>query len=478
MKFWRVLSLLCILFAPFVGANGETPYRGMIRVRQHSARLPLSFSTRLKPEGAIVVTLTSKTSKNWKSTIIRAESVQRDEVPVDLYQGHVTIRGEKYPAAASVYGGKIRVSFPGRPRTSEGKQRMYTVTAPDSLTGSVQASVSRVPQSIFHDKTCAEVGLGHAGGHPRGHGRSPTIKPIKIASVPKKAYRVLTLSTEADPYLYAIHGEQTNAYVARIVNAAEAFFEAPLGIRFEIVKQQVYADMASYPLKETDPAKLLQQFANNPSNPSTLGISALTYEQDVDIKHLFTGRDLDGAPVGIAYIGTVCYQPRSAYGLTQVTSLAGAPYYFAHEVGHNLGARHDLTMFGSIMNPQISIGSVFSQGTINQINEHLSYFGSCVDTRMMGPNLARASLSLKQVDGPTSISIRGRLTYNAEPLPGMEIVVKVGAKSYATQTDNSGMYVVSVKKRSIKPGASIVASTAGGEVESAQSMALSRRRKN
>jgi hypothetical protein len=472
MKFWSVLPLLFVFFTPLAGANGETPYRGTMRAREQSTQRPISFSARVRPEGNIVITLTSKTLKNWASTIIHGKRIQRDEVPVTLYQGHVMIRGEKYPAAASVYGGKIRLSFPGRQRGSEGKQRVYTLTAPNSLSGNIETSIARVPQSIFQNKTCGEIGLGHAG-----HGKSRTVKPIKIASVPQKSYRVLTLSTEADPYLYAIHGAETNAYVARIVNTAEAFFEAPLGVRFEIVKQQVYADMASYPLTETDPVKLLQQFATNPTNPTMLGISGLTYERDVDIKHLFTGRDLDGTPVGIAYIGTVCYQPRSAYGLTQVTSSAGAPYYFAHEVGHNLGARHDLTVFGSIMNPQISIGSVFSQNSINQINEHLSYFGSCVETKMKGPNLARASLSLKQLAGPTSMTIRGKLIYNSEPLPGIEILVKVGAKSYKATTDNAGAYVVTVKNRSVKRGAAIVASTVGGEVESAKGMTMSLRRK-
>jgi hypothetical protein len=75
------------------------------------------------------------------------------------------------------------------------------------------------------------------------------------------------------------------------------------------------------------------------------------------------------------------------------------------------------------------------------------------------------------------MTIRGKLIYNSEPLPGIEILVKVGAKSYKATTDNAGAYVVTVKNRSVKRGAAIVASTVGGEVESAKGMTMSLRRK-
>jgi hypothetical protein len=478
MKFLRLIPFL-LLTVHLAHAEPSSPFRGPIvkktskraRVskvaiydRKEATRIaPITFTARIRTEGTVVVSLTSKRAKHWDSTLVRDGREQREESSIALYQGTVRIRGEEFPAAASMYAKKIMLTFPGRQKGSEGKQRVYTLTLPEQLSGRGMARVSAVPQSVFHNKTCADVGFGHAGGHAH----ASAIKAVTKASMPVKTYRVLTISTEADPYLYAIHGDQTNAYIARIINTAEALFEAPLGIRFQIVKQTVYTDLSTYALSQTDPLQLLSAFATNPQNPSTLGVSALSFEQDVDVKHLFTGKDLDGPPVGLAYIGTICYAPKSAYGLTQATSTAGAPYYFAHEIGHNLGARHDLTTSGSVMNSKISIGSVFSQGSIDQIHEHLSYFGKCLETKTLTPNLANAKLTLKRTITSVGMKLRGRLVYtNNEPIPGADIVLSIGKRQVVVSTNAAGVYSYTLKKKGGKKPAAVMASTAGGETQS------------
>src|SRR5690606_40314985 len=60
------------------------------------------------------------------------------------------------------------------------------------------------------------------------------------------------------------------------------------------------------------------------------------------LTHLFTGRDLDGTTVGIAYMDALC-DARYGAGLTEVTT-RGTWYeslIAAHEIGHNFGAVHD-----------------------------------------------------------------------------------------------------------------------------------------
>ncbi len=424
---------------------------------------PVTFTARLRTEGNIIVTLTGQKETTWDASVIRAGVAKKDTTQVELYQGTARIRGEEFPAAAAVYSNKMMLTFPGRQRGSEGRQRMYTLTMPKSLSKREVARVSAVPQAIFHDKTCHEVEYGR----PSKHSHRKTIKPLNNLQMTTKSYRVITISTEADPYLYAIHGEATNAYVARIINTAEVLFEAPLGIRFEIVKQTVYTDPATYALTQSDPQQLLTAFAKNPQNAATLGVTASTFERDVDVKHLFTGKDLDGAPVGLGYIGTVCYMPSWAYSLTQATSEAGAPYYFAHEIGHNLGARHDVTMAGSVMNPRISIGSVFSQGSITEINEHLSYFGGCLETKNLTPNLANARVTLKRVAAAGDIKLKGRLLYTAdEPIQGADIVLTIGKKKVVVRTNASGVFSYTMKKKAGRGAMMIMASTVNGEVQS------------
>nr|ADW54356.1 group III snake venom metalloproteinase [Echis carinatus sochureki] len=61
-----------------------------------------------------------------------------------------------------------------------------------------------------------------------------------------------------------------------------------------------------------------------------------------DNAHLLTGIDFDGSTVGLAYIGTMC---QSKYSTAVVQDLSPtnllAAIAVAHEMGHNLGIRHD-----------------------------------------------------------------------------------------------------------------------------------------
>jgi hypothetical protein len=224
-------------------------------------------------------------------------------------------------------------------------------------------------------------------------------------------YHVLTLSTVADPALYAKYGDATNAHVASIVNAAEVLFERQLGIRFQIVKQHVYADIGALSIPETDPARLLKAFASSAENAAVMGLNAASFDEDVDLKHLFTGKDLNGTTIGIGYVGTVCYQPRYAYSLTQFTTGGGAPYYFAHEIGHNLGAYHDRIGSGSmsVMAPTIMVGSSFSQYSISQITKHLLLFGRCLELKAMAHRTTKSRLSLHAHRYRVSVKFTGKL---------------------------------------------------------------------
>jgi hypothetical protein len=81
-----------------------------------------------------------------------------------------------------------------------------------------------------------------------------------------------------------------------------------------------------------DPGGLLDQFRNR-WNQNFGNIRR-------DLAHLFTGRNLNGNVIGVAYVGVVCNLPW-AYGLSQRlgnnTYMAGL---VSHEAGHNWGANH------------------------------------------------------------------------------------------------------------------------------------------
>jgi hypothetical protein len=482
MKFVKAF-IFALLFVPVAHADGITPFKATVFkkiskrsksekssqafVRTTSDIPAITFSTTLRAEGRVLVTLNVRKATNWDATLSRHGVVEKDTHSVELYQGDVTIRGVKYPAAASVIGKEMTLSFPGRVRRD--RQRVYTMTIPSDAEGMASGRVRSTPAVVFHNKSCADK---HVEGHD-SKTHSTIIEPLNVGMKEAKLYHVITMSTLADPELYALHGSSTNAYIASIINTAEALYERQLGIRFQIVKQHVYTDIATSPVAQTNPDALLRAFATNPENPTILGNNPTTFDQDVDVKHLFTGKDLDGVTVGIAYVGSVCSSPAYAYGLTQATSLAGSPYYFAHEVGHNLGARHDTQNFASLMSPSIFIGSSFSKQSVDQINEHLFYFGSCVELKMMGPNLANAKLSLQQRSSRASIRLVGELlSSNREPLAGEKVSLVMGARSVSVSTNSAGRYSFVVKRSQIANGTKIYAMTPGGEVRSVSVKAL------
>lgn len=467
MKVWHFLVVV-IVAMQLAYADDSSPYRSTlsgIGSREAASLLRQTLSTTVRTEGRVSLRFTRQRVAKWKATTSRMSSEEVDRQRVILLQGEATIRGIVYPAAGTVVDGHIRITFPGRERGSRGsRQRIYTLSISPSLKEDKIARVSAVPSAVFGDKSCGDAGVELTAG-----ARGPTVKRLSAASTGDRTYRVVTIGTVADAELYKRHGVNTNAFVAGLINSAEVLYERQLGIRFEIVRQYAYAEATNPALNQTEPGSLLTAFAKSGENASILGMSAQTFDQDVDVKYLFSGKDLDGTTVGMAYIGAVCFQPQSAYGLIQSTSPAAAPYYFAHELGHNLGARHDTQAWWgmSIMSPMVSIGSTFSQLSITQINEFLTAFGSCLEEKVMPPNLANAVLTLGQVREQGRLRLKGRLiSPSNEPISGESIRLAVGSRMIRLRTDKNGAYSRLMRRGEISGPTKAVASTQGGEVKS------------
>lgn len=176
---------------------------------------------------------------------------------------------------------------------------------------------------------------------------------------------------------YASDAEALDQMLLRL-NNIDGIFTSELGVRVQAPTTLIY-DANSDPLPATTSASaLLTSLGTHRAATPQLRSRGLT--------HLFTGRDLDGATVGIGYIGEVCSQ-QFGVAITEVRgrgawleSLVGA-----HEIGHNFGAIHDgegecsaVPQNEFLMSPTVhSDKATFSSCSRARIMQHIAT-ASCV----------------------------------------------------------------------------------------------------
>jgi hypothetical protein len=164
------------------------------------------------------------------------------------------------------------------------------------------------------------------------------------------------------------------------LNNVDGIFSAELGVQIQVPTTVVY-DSASDPLPTTTAAEsLLSGLATFRSNSAPLRSRGLT--------HLFTGRDLDGATVGIGYVNSLC-GTQYGVGLTEIRGRGAwlESLITAHEIGHNFGAVHD----GEDQCSYVAQNQFLMSPTVYSAN---ATFSSCsrsrMATRMLGASCITA----------------------------------------------------------------------------------------
>lgn len=331
-----------------------------------------------------------------------------------FYQGVLLTRRGKYPVAADQIDNTLRVVFPGK-TTGSRKSRQRTFRL--KFQNNTLVQTASVPSSFAKGNRCDTE---HAES---AHTISALNEPTNL-----ETSKVLTISTFFDSHWESIYGVKSNHEIASLINTAEALYEQQLGIRFRIVSQ----------------AKLQTKFADA-SSTNILNTFRQSGEQSVeaDAYHLFTGIDMIGSTIGIAYVGAVCYAPQYAYGVTQSFGILTSNI-FAHELGHNLGAPHDVTAPGSLMYPSIYSGTpYFSAKSISDITGFLTYFGSCLENEQLPPSTHGAVIKIRRNKGRIVITVRSR---KGLALANRRVVVTFDKIARTKVTNLSGQATFSVPK--------------------------------
>ncbi len=201
------------------------------------------------------------------------------------------------------------------------------------------------------------------------------------------------IAAVADFQYFSAHGANSAADMAQVVNLVDGVYQAELGVTVQILNSVVYATSNDPFTDTTDPNTILTEFSNyhdsNDNSPGQLLFGS-------DLAHLFTGRNLNGTVIGIAWLNQLC-SSRNGSAVSQVdfsSSLYEKTLLVAHEMGHNFGAPHD-NQSGSacasepgiyIMNPSLgsSLQQKFSPCSKSLINPAVAA-AACLDEITPGP---------------------------------------------------------------------------------------------
>jgi len=345
--------------------------------------------------------------------ILNTERTHSANIQGKYYQGIYKHRGQEYPVAASKINGTLKVIFSGKTTGSrQSRKRLYRLKIGQNGTNT---RAHGIPTSAHSSLPC--------GAHTEAHEHTHRPQVANITSQSTTLYRVISISTFADPQWVAIYGANTNAIIAEQINVAEALFERQLNIRFNIVSQDIFSDISSEP----NSSLALQQFR---VRPELNGVSGA-------VKYLFSGSTFNSRVIGIAYVGSLCYAPQYSVGI--VTSYGDlSPIIFAHELGHTLSASHDVTAYNNVMYPSISPDisiKYFTDNSKKQIESFLAYDNSCISYENLPPSLNGAKLKLRR----NKNVIVGNLTaYNNLPISNKQISIKINKRIYFVKTNISG----------------------------------------
>ena len=186
------------------------------------------------------------------------------------------------------------------------------------------------------------------------------------------------LACDSDVEYYNDYGSSVTTVENRInsiVNAMNLQYESQADVRHAITAIVVRTSEPD-PYSSSDIGNLLTQLRSQWLGP----MSGTPH----DVAQLFTGRNISGGTIGLAYLGSVCTSQRYSVVENFTNNFGCLTDLSAHELGHNWGAGH-CSCNNFTMNPSITCANQFTSGSIAAITGTKSTAGCLTPD---GPPLA------------------------------------------------------------------------------------------
>ena len=280
------------------------------------------------------------------------------------------------PQGVEIYRGRLAgnpgswariVVFEGMPRGLfwDGEQ-MYAIEAPgDSIVETTSPVVFRLADTFIEPGTMSCGSESLSGNGATLYGKLVGELDAIVAQAPG-AVSEIRIGAVGDFEFTSAMGDDVAAAAAIVarINNVDGIYSQEIGVQISLPLIETFSDAA-------DPF-------SDESNAGSLLSELLTYRQNtpaqnsLGLTHLYTGRDLDGSTVGVAFDNVLCRTDAGA-GLSEGnSSVTFDSLVAAHEIGHNFGAPHDGEEGGVcesepldfIMAPVLNGSTQFSQCSI------------------------------------------------------------------------------------------------------------------
>jgi|GEM_PF-5410616 len=254
------------------------------------------------------------------------------------------------------------------------------------LDGSKQGKVKKLRQTVL--KKC---------NNHNDHDLTPETSQANTP-LPK-----LYLNIDANSDWYNKFGSFSNYKIISIINEVKLIYKKQLGIELVIGRINTYTDQLSSTISLHQ--QLYDYIAKLSTDPSLASY---------DIHHILSASDMAHTPAGIAYTSTACRFPYAASGITRYIDGVNNAVTVVHEIGHNLGAPHDVNelsiMYPSITNPP---SEHFSDKSDTDINNYLSYYGQNCGSMSISVSATSSTTNTNNLELKVRLNKKGKINIKA-----------------------------------------------------------------